>query len=186
MAFEKLLNLFKEKTSETVNQPGVPATTGLPASMGEASTSEKRNAPAQPEGVVPNPDIAAASASCPSNSNEIENAGPDLNSANPPPDLDELRETIIRQIRTIFDPEIPVNIYDLGLIYEIHINDEREALVRMTLTAPNCPSAEELPVEVDAKVRSIPGITGSRVELVWEPTWNKDMMSEAARLELGM
>ncbi|MCS6816931.1 MAG: SUF system Fe-S cluster assembly protein [Blastocatellia bacterium] len=97
----------------------------------------------------------------------------------------ELREKIIAVLRTCYDPEIPVNIYDLGLIYDIEITPEGAVTVRMTLTAPGCPVAFSLPLEVEAKLRGIEGVTDARVELVWDPPWTPDRMSETARLQLG-
>lgn len=98
----------------------------------------------------------------------------------------EIREHIIEQLRTIFDPEIPVNIYELGLIYEINISDDNRVHVLMTLTSPNCPAAESLPMEVNMKVLGIKGVTGVDVELTFEPPWDEDMLSDEAKLELGM
>lgn len=97
-----------------------------------------------------------------------------------------LGDAIIETLKTIFDPEIPVNIYELGLIYEIKLDDDYNAHVLMTLTSPNCPVAESLPVEVKEKVAGIDGIKSAVVELTFEPTWDKDMISEAALLELGL
>jgi FeS assembly SUF system protein len=94
-------------------------------------------------------------------------------------------ERIIQVIKTIFDPEIPVNIYDLGLIYEVHVDDDGTAHIKMTLTAPNCPEAERLPVEVHDKVSEVDGVTDTVVELVFDPPWDQTMMSENALLELG-
>jgi FeS assembly SUF system protein len=97
-----------------------------------------------------------------------------------------LEENVVKVLRTIFDPEIPVNIYDLGLIYDIDVNDQNEVHVRMTLTAPGCPVAGSLPPAVEANIESIPEVKSATVELVWDPQWAKEMMSEVARLELGM
>ncbi len=97
-----------------------------------------------------------------------------------------LGEEVIRVLKTIYDPEIPVDIYELGLIYDVQISDEGEAKVLMTLTTPNCPVAESLPMEVEEKVGEIEGITKSKVELTFEPEWEKDMMSEEAKFELGL
>ena len=96
-----------------------------------------------------------------------------------------LEEKIVEALKTVYDPEIPVNIYELGLIYDIVVDAERRALVRMTLTSPACPSAQQLPSEVRFKVKAIPGIADAAVEIVWEPPWDKDRMSEAAKLQLG-
>ena len=97
-----------------------------------------------------------------------------------------LGEEVIRVLKTIYDPEIPVDIYELGLIYDVQISDEGEAKVLMTLTTPNCPVAESLPMEVEEKVGEIEGITKSKVEITFEPEWEKDMMSEEAKFELGV
>ena len=101
-------------------------------------------------------------------------------------DRTQLKEDIIRAIKTCYDPEIPVDIYELGLIYDIHVDDNRHALVKMTLTSPACPVAGTLPPEVESKVKDVPGIEEATVELVWDPPWNMEMMTEVAKLELGM
>ena len=99
---------------------------------------------------------------------------------------DLLRNDIVEVLRTIFDPEIPVNIYEMGLIYEISITEKFDLDIRMTLTSPMCPVAETLPPEVEAKAASVTGVGNVNLELVWDPPWDPSMMSEAARLELGM
>ena len=98
----------------------------------------------------------------------------------------ELKPAIVDAIRTVYDPEIPVNIWELGLIYDVIVDASGVAGVRMTLTAPGCPAAQSLPVEVAEKVRAVPGITDAKVDVVWEPAWSKDRMSDVAKLELGM
>ncbi|HVJ27041.1 MAG TPA: DUF59 domain-containing protein [Vicinamibacterales bacterium] len=97
-----------------------------------------------------------------------------------------LKPAIIKAISTVFDPEIPVNIYELGLIYDVLVDANGVAGVRMTLTAPGCPVAQSLPVEVANKVKSVDGVTDAKVDIVWEPAWTKDRMSDAAKLQLGM
>ena len=97
-----------------------------------------------------------------------------------------LEATIVEVVRTVYDPEIPVNVYDLGLIYEIAIDAENRVKVKMTLTAPGCPVAGSLPVEVERKIASIPEVKETEVELVWDPPWDKSRMSEAALLDLGL
>ncbi len=97
-----------------------------------------------------------------------------------------LKPAIIEAICTIYDPEIPVNIWELGLIYDIEIDAESRVGIRMTLTAPACPSAQTLPAEVDRKVRAVPGVKDVFVEVVWEPAWTTDRMSDEAKLTLGM
>jgi FeS assembly SUF system protein len=96
-----------------------------------------------------------------------------------------LRPKVIDAICSVYDPEIPVNIWELGLVYDIDIDDARRVHIRMTLTAPACPSAQSLPVEVEEKVREIDGVADAFVEIVWEPAWSPARMSEAARLQLG-
>lgn len=97
----------------------------------------------------------------------------------------ELEEKIVVMLKTVFDPEIPVNVYDLGLIYKIDVSETGEAVIDMTLTAPNCPAADFIMEDVRQKVDSIDGIVSSTINLVFEPEWDKDMMSEEAKLELG-
>lgn len=98
----------------------------------------------------------------------------------------DLGEKIVKIIKTIFDPEIPVDIYELGLIYDVLVNEDFDVKILMTLTTPNCPVAETLPVEVEEKVMSINEVKSAKVELTFEPPWTKDLMSEEAKLELGM
>jgi FeS assembly SUF system protein len=98
---------------------------------------------------------------------------------------DALRDQVIEALRTCFDPEIPVNIYDLGLIYELNVEPTGSVGVKMTLTAPGCPVAGSLPGEVERKVRGVPGVKDVKVELVWDPPWDMSRMSEAARVQLG-
>jgi FeS assembly SUF system protein len=96
-----------------------------------------------------------------------------------------LQEQVIDTLRTVYDPEIPVNIYELGLVYGIDASSE-DVVVRMTLTSPGCPVAGTLPMEVESKVEEIPGVKSAKVELVWDPPWNPDMISEAGKLQLGI
>lgn len=104
-------------------------------------------------------------------------ADPDLTAA--------LQGPIVEVIKTVYDPEIPVDIYELGLIYDIIVDAQKQVLVKMTLTSPACPSAQQLPSEVRYKVKAIPEVSEAVVEIVWEPPWDKDRMSEAAKLQLG-
>ena len=98
----------------------------------------------------------------------------------------QLKPKIVDQLVTIFDPEIPVNIYELGLIYDVVVEASGLAVIKMTLTAPGCPAAITLPAEVQGKVKSVEGVSDARVDLVWDPPWSKDLMSEAAKLQLGV
>jgi FeS assembly SUF system protein len=99
---------------------------------------------------------------------------------------DQLKASLIERLRTIYDPEIPVNIFDLGLIYTLDIDAERNVRVRMTLTAPNCPVAQSFPQTVQDALLDVEGVREVQVELVWEPPWDRERMTEAARLQLGM
>ncbi|MFM7149087.1 MAG: SUF system Fe-S cluster assembly protein [Gemmataceae bacterium] len=101
-----------------------------------------------------------------------------------PPDA-TLEERVEATLKSIYDPELPVNIHDLGLIYDLQVSPTGEVSIRMTLTAPNCPVAGSLPGEVRNRVAAVPGVTSAKVDLVWDPPWTKDRMSEAAQLELG-
>ena len=98
---------------------------------------------------------------------------------------EDLGTKIVSMIKTIFDPEIPVDIYELGLIYDVFVNEEMDVKVLMTLTSPNCPLAETLPMEVEEKIRSLEEVRNAEVEITFDPTWTQDMMSEEAKLELG-
>ena len=144
----------------------------------------------QPLTVLPNTDQDAAMKAAAEKALEaVKHDAP----VNPPPakPLDALQKKllegqVIKAIRSIYDPEIPVNIYELGLIYGIEVGDDASVKVRMTLTAPACPVAGSLPGDVEKRIEAIPDVRSADVELVWEPSWSKDMMSEAARLTLDM
>ncbi|TLF46387.1 SUF system Fe-S cluster assembly protein [Maribacter aurantiacus] len=101
-------------------------------------------------------------------------------------DTSELGEKIVKVLKTIYDPEIPVDIYELGLIYDVLVNEDNEVKILMTLTSPNCPVAETLPVEVEEKVKSLDAIKDAEVEITFDPPWTQDLMSEEAKLELGL
>lgn len=98
----------------------------------------------------------------------------------------ELKPRVVEAISNVFDPEIPVNIYELGLIYDVLVGADRRVLVKMTLTSPNCPSAQSLPSEVRYRVKAVAGVADAQVEIVWEPPWSMDKMSDVARLQLGL
>lgn len=121
-----------------------------------------------------------------------ENAAPDPASvatdpvgAAPGDQQDELKRLVVEAICLVYDPEIPVNIYELGLIYDVDVTPESDAKVSMTLTSPMCPVAESLPIDVEMRVKAVDGINNVTVDLTWDPPWNPEMMSEAAKLELG-
>jgi FeS assembly SUF system protein len=97
-----------------------------------------------------------------------------------------LKDQVVAAMRKVYDPEMPVNIYELGLIYGVDVNDQGQVAIRMTLTAPNCPVAGSLPADVERAVRAVPGVSGVTLELTFDPPWSKDRMSEAAKLALGI
>ncbi|WP_291869845.1 iron-sulfur cluster assembly protein [Maribacter sp.] len=101
-------------------------------------------------------------------------------------DTQELGEQIVRVLKSIYDPEIPVDIYELGLIYDVFVNEDQEVKILMTLTSPNCPVAESLPVEIEEKVKSIDAVKSAIVEITFDPPWTQDLMSEEAKLEIGL
>jgi FeS assembly SUF system protein len=176
--------LKKDKDTEAV---------GADASMapaGGAEGTEAGTAPASPGMPTGSPDtpfhppeawnIDALTAPHPEQAGSAPEIGP-MDAAK----TAEFQQKIIDVIKTVYDPEIPVDIYELGLIYEIIVDADNRALVRMTLTSPACPSAQQIPQEVRYKVKAVPGITDAWVDIVWEPTWTKDRMSETAKLTLG-
>jgi FeS assembly SUF system protein len=160
----------------TPPEPAVPATAPSSATSSESTPFER---PAAWDAL---PDIDTGALTAP-----IERANADGPSVG---QMDlvrtaELQGPIVEVIKTVYDPEIPVDIYELGLIYDIVVDAERRVLVKMTLTSPACPSAQQLPSEVRYKVKAVPGVSDATVEVVWEPPWDKDRMSEAAKLQLG-
>ena len=123
----------------------------------------------------------------------VQKPGPDMAPATndsgttlSPERIEALRPRIIDAIRTVYDPEIPVNIYEMGLIYEVKVDEAGGVAIQMTLTSPHCPAAQSIPAEVEGKVRAIAGVTDVKIDIVWEPPWDPSKMSEAARLQLGM
>ncbi len=119
----------------------------------------------------------------------LDGAGPakePRKSENLSPELQALEEKVIAALKTVFDPEIPLNIYDLGLVYAVLVGPESDVKIEMTLTAPGCPVAGSIVKQVRDAVKSVPGVTEAYVDLVWDPVWSRDMLSEAARLELGL
>lgn len=113
-------------------------------------------------------------------SQSIEDIVPD------PVKMAEIRPQVLEVLGTVFDPEIPVNIRELGLIYDVLVDKDARVGVRMTLTAPACPAAQSLPLEVKQKAAAVPGVSEAKVEIVWDPPWTKDLMSDAAKLQLGL
>lgn len=111
-----------------------------------------------------------------------ENSGAEKTAAS----AEALQEQVVEALKTVYDPEIPVNIYELGLIYTVEVNEARDVKIEMTLTSPNCPAAQSMPSEVEYKAKSIEGVGEVTVDVVWDPPWTPEHMSEVARLELGM
>ncbi len=144
--------------------PGAP----VPAPASDAGMAEQIAAPS-PGAAEPALDAATAKPAAASPAGE-----------------DAVELSIVEALKTVFDPEIPVNIYEMGLIYDLHVAPDGQVQIKMTLTSPACPVAGSLPGEVKTKVEAVPGVVAADVELVWDPVWNPSMMSEAARLELGM
>ena len=101
-------------------------------------------------------------------------------------DREKVKQDVIEMLRGVYDPEIPVNIYELGLVYDVQVDESGDLRIVMTLTSPMCPVAEMLPLEIEAKAREIEGVGDARIDLVWDPPWDPEMMSEAARLEVGL
>ena len=155
--------------------------------MAKDHTKEKESSPpagiAPPAGTAP-PAASPAAAPVPAAIPAPFTANPVLPGLAAP--KADLREAVIETLQGIYDPEIPVNVYDLGLVYAIDVTPAGEVAIRMTLTSPACPVAESLPPEVKTKVGAIPGVTAAKVDLVWEPPWGKHLLSEAARLQLGL
>jgi FeS assembly SUF system protein len=117
---------------------------------------------------------------------ELKTSNTEMQSALPPEETERLSREIVAALKTVFDPEIPADIYELGLIYKVDISDERAVDVTMTLTTPNCPAAGELPTMVENAVASVPGVGVVNINLVWDPAWSPDRMSDEARLVLNM
>ena len=181
------------------------ASTGAPASRPALTATTKTTAtgtviPSHVDGSTPPPQASPAPESSLFDTSALTAPGPSAPpGAVPPPSSQpaapveadpvrtlELKPQIVDQLSTVYDPEIPVNIYELGLIYDIAVNRDGLAVIQMTLTAPGCPAAVTLPAEVQGKVKSIDGVTNARVDLVWDPPWDKDRMTDAAKLQLGI
>jgi FeS assembly SUF system protein len=191
-----MFSFLKEKEKEaaaaaaSAAQPSTESQ-GPSAAMPAAHDSTMATAPTAHAGATPFVPPAAWDTSALGASQAA--ASPESNVGNEKPaigplDRDntaELQQAIIDTIKTVYDPEIPVDIYELGLIYDIRVDAEKRVLIEMTLTSPACPSAQQIPNEVRWKVKAVPGVTDAWVEIVWEPMWTKDRMSEAAKLQLG-
>ncbi len=175
-----MFSIFNKLTGRSGAEAETPVGSPAAAAVAPAAASGLATDPIAP--VLPPPDLNVEALVAPS-------AAPPAAAAFGPVDAartEALKEPIVTAISTVFDPEIPVNIYELGLIYTIEADAESRVHVNMTLTSPACPSAQQLPSEVRYKVKAVEGVSDCTVEVVWEPPWTKDMMSETAKLTLGM
>jgi FeS assembly SUF system protein len=175
------MGLFSFLTGKSDSSGDAVATAADPSTPG--SSAETRDTSAGSPFVPPDAwslDTAALTAPAPSSPSNMPEVGP----ADPAVTA-ELQGPIIDVIKTVYDPEIPVDIYELGLIYDVAADAERRVKIKMTLTSPACPSAQQLPSEVRYKVKAVPGVSDAAVEIVWDPPWDKDRMSDAAKLQLG-
>lgn len=186
-----LFSFLSGKSDAASTAPAASEATSAPAPAPTAATSATAVAepapPAETPFVRPDawdapPDINTAALTAPTEKGTSD--GPTVGPTDPALTA-ELQGPIIEVIKTVFDPEIPVDIYELGLIYDIAVDADRKVMIKMTLTSPACPSAQQLPSEVRYKVKALPGVSDATVDIVWEPPWDKDRMSEAARLQLG-
>ena len=175
-----MFSIFNKLTGRQNAEAEPPEGTPAAAAATPAAASALATDPIAPVPAAPDLDVAALVA-------------PPAEPAAEPPfgpadaaRTEALKDDIVAAISTVFDPEIPVNIYELGLIYRIEADADSRVRVEMTLTSPACPSAQQLPSEVRYKVKAVPGVSECHVEVVWEPPWTKDMMSETAKLTLGM
>jgi len=163
-------------TAVATPESPAPASSPKPQAPGPEPRAAELAGEAPP---ITDMDTSALTAPAPSS-----NAQPTVGAADPALTA-EFQPKVVEALKTVYDPEIPVDIYELGLIYDITVDADRRALVKMTLTSPACPSAQQIPSEVRYKVKAIDGISDAAVEIVWEPPWDKDRMSEAAKLQLG-
>jgi FeS assembly SUF system protein len=179
-----LFSFLSGKQDEATSSPESERAS-VAAATSQAAVADPGSQPETPF-VRPNawdaPDLDTAALTAPIEKGSSD--GPTVGPADPALTA-ELQGPIIEVIKTVFDPEIPVDIYELGLIYEIIVDADRRALINMTLTSPACPSAQQLPSEVRYKVKAVPGVSDATVTIVWEPPWDKERMSEAAKLQLG-
>jgi FeS assembly SUF system protein len=150
----------------------------------EESNQETCNPPAA--AAVATPGAMAAAPAAESGPAAPAESGPAADAPEANAQATGLEDGIVEALKTVYDPEIPVNIYEMGLIYDLNVEPDGRVQIKMTLTSPGCPVAGSLPGEVKDKVESVPGVAGAEVEVVWDPVWNPSMMSEAARLQLGM
>jgi FeS assembly SUF system protein len=176
------MSFFSRFRSGSSDSPAADPESPAPEAPAPAATGAPPPDPADPDAEAPAPGwdlsaLAPAPAAAPSAATGLT---PDLAVTS------ELKPRVIDALKTVFDPEIPVDIYELGLIYDVQADAARRVHVTMTLTSPACPSAQQLPSEVKYKVLAVEGVSDATVEVVWEPPWDKDRMSDAARLHLGI
>ena len=174
-----MFSILNKLTGRSTPDAEAPVGSPTAAAVSPAAASGAATDPIAP--IPPPPDLNVDALVAPSTTAAAAPAFGPVDAAR----TEALKDPIVEAISTVFDPEIPVNIYELGLIYTIEADAESRVHVNMTLTSPACPSAQQLPSEVRYKVKAIPGVKDAWVEIVWEPPWDKDRMSEAAKLSLG-
>src|SRR5829696_10569655 len=175
-----MFSILNKLTGRSTPDTDTPVGSPTAAAVSPAAASGAATDPIAP--ILPPPDLNVEALVAPSTTAAAAPAFGPVDAAR----TEALKDPIVEAISTVFDPEIPVNIYELGLIYTIEADAESRVHVDMTLTSPACPSAQQLPSEVRYKVKAVPGVSDCTVEVVWEPPWTKDMMSETAKLTLGM
>ena len=194
-----ILDLFRNKKDLKKNQDNRPSPEPAPvSSTGESSPHttpppgpSTGSTPPEPQTGQGGPPESKAPVGSVESQEAAEGPSPVETSSDEPPDSSapgtkDIEEKAVEVLRNTFDPEIPVNIYELGLIYEVKVDGSNAVYIKMTLTSPACPVAGTLPPEVENKVKAIPGVTGAKIDLVWDPPWDPSMMTEAAKLQLGM
>jgi FeS assembly SUF system protein len=177
-----MFSILNKLTGRSTPAAEVEAPVGSPAAAAVSPAAASGSATDPIAAVLPPPDLNVDALVAPSTTAAAPPAFGPVDAAR----TEALHEAIVAAISTVFDPEIPVNIYELGLIYKIEADAESRVHVDMTLTSPACPSAQQLPSELRYKVKAVAGVTECTVEVVWEPPWTKEMMSETAKLTLGM
>ena len=175
-----MFSILNKLTGRSTPDAEAPVGSPTAAAVSPAADSGAATDPIAP--IPPPPDLNVDALVAPSTTAAAAPAFGPVDAAR----TEALKDPIVEAISTVFDPEIPVNIFELGLIYEVAVDASDTALVTMTLTSPGCPTAQSLPSEVSSKVKGVAGVADAKVDVVWEPGWTKDRMSEAAKLQLGL
>ena len=175
-----MFSILNKLTGRTTPEAETPVGSPAAAAVSPAAASGAATDPIAP--VPPPPDLNVDALIAPAPTPAAAAAFGPVDAAR----TEALNEPIVAAISTVFDPEIPVNIYELGLVYDVHVDAAGSVTIKMTLTSPHCPAVQSLPAEIEQKVRGVSGVTDVKIDLVWEPPWDPSKMSEAARLQLGM